>query len=52
MCNIKLESFGYTEDQLRFEWSNTSHINADISLAQFSVKARTQMKVKTIDFCG
>ena len=40
LCHIKLESFGYTEDQLVFNWSNKSDINENISLAQFSVKAR------------
>jgi hypothetical protein len=45
LCHIKLESFGYTEDQLVFLWSNSSNINENISLAQFSVKARTHLKV-------
>ena len=40
ICLIKLESFGYTDEQLTFTWANTSHINPNISLAQFSVKAR------------
>ena len=45
LCHIKLESFGYTEDQLVFKWSNKSDINENISLSQFSVKARKLSKV-------
>ena len=37
VCDIKLESFGYTSDQIVFKWLNNSHINENISLAQFEL---------------
>ena len=37
-CDIKLESFGFTADQIQFDWADGgSNVNENISLAQFSV---------------
>ena len=37
VCDIKFESFGYTTEQLAFRWLNDSHVNTNISLAQFDL---------------
>lgn len=39
-CQIKFESFGFTNKQIQMTWLNMSHsnVNADISLAQFDHK--------------
>ena len=37
VCDIKFESFGYTTQQLSFRWLNSSHVNTNISLAQFDL---------------
>jgi len=38
MCEVKLESFGYSNSQLVFRWMNaSSHVNENISLAQFDL---------------
>lgn len=38
ICEVKLESFGYTTEQLVFRWlANASHVNENISLAQFDL---------------
>lgn len=37
LCEVNLESFGHTTEQLRFQWVQGSNINPNITLAQFSV---------------
>ena len=37
-CEVKFESFGYTNRQLAFIWSNTSNVNGNISLTQFELR--------------
>ena len=36
ICEINLESFGHTNEQLTFQWVNGSNFNPNITLAQFS----------------
>lgn len=38
VCDIKLESFAYTTNQLVFNWMNNSNVNENISLAQFDLR--------------
>ena len=36
LCEINLESFGHTKDQLKFQWVKGSDFNHNITLAQFT----------------
>ena len=42
LCEIKFESFGYTNKQLKFQWTTGSNINPNITLAQFTVDVRLE----------
>ena len=42
LCEVNLESFGHTTEQLRFQWVPGSNINPNITLAQFSVNVSLQ----------
>ena len=39
-CEIKLESFGYTNKQMRFNWMSGNNINKNISLPQFDLDVK------------
>ena len=38
ICEIKMESFGYTNRQMKFAWMDGSNINQNISLPQFDLQ--------------
>ena len=38
LCEINFESFGHTNEQLKFQWVKGSNINPNISLAQFELE--------------
>ena len=42
LCEVNLESFGHTTEQLKFQWVSGSNINPNITLAQFSVNVSLQ----------
>ena len=47
VCDIKFESFGYTTRQLKFRWLNSSHVNENISLAQFDLRVTMNSQYDT-----
>ena len=40
LCEIRFESFGYTNKQLKFQWTTGSNINPNITLAHFTLDVR------------
>ena len=40
ICEIKLESFGYTNKQMKFRWLEGNNINQNISLPQFDLTVK------------
>ena len=47
ICEINLESFGHTNEQLKFQWVDGSNFNPNITLAQFSWEVRLKDSYST-----
>ena len=47
LCEINLESFGHTNEQLKFQWVPGSNFNPNITLAQFSWEVRLKDSYST-----
>ena len=47
VCGVKFESFGHTTNYLRLNWLNTSHIDPNMSLKQFTYKVKFEQPYKT-----
>lgn len=47
LCEINLESFGHTNDQLNFQWVPGSNFNKNITLAQFTWEVRLKDSYQT-----
>ena len=47
ICEINLESFGHTNEQLKFQWVDGSNFNPNITLAQFFWEVRLKDSYST-----
>ena len=47
VCDVKFESFGHTSDYLRLNWMNTSYIDPNMSLKQFTYIVKFELPYKT-----